>query len=299
MQPGTQNYIDLEKLARVMEDVAGIGGLGGLSVVTTPIINLHIGEHRMEMTDNTILITGGGSGIGRALAEAFHALGNKVIIAGRRKTLLDQVTTVNKGMASAVLDIENADAIKSFAKDVKSKHPALNIVIHNAGIMRAENVRDAKLDDAEATIATNLLGPIRLNAALLPHLLTQPKATIMTVSSGLAFLPLAMTPTYCATKAAIHSYSQTLRYQLKDTKVQVMELAPPWVQTELMGPSQANEPRAMPLKDFTSEVMAILNANPNVTEICVERVGFLRGAEARGNYEETFKQFNDAMSGGH
>jgi uncharacterized oxidoreductase len=253
----------------------------------------------MEMTNNTILITGGGSGIGRALAEAFHALGNKVIIAGRRKALLNEVTAANKGMASAVLDIEKADAIKPFAKDIKSKHPALNVVIHNAGIMRGENVKEAKLDDAEATIATNLLGPIRLNAALLPHLMSQPKATIMTVSSGLAFLPLAMTPTYCATKAAIHSYSQSLRYQLKDTNVDVMELAPPWVQTELMGAAQATEPRAMPLKDFINEVMTILKSNPDAKEICVERVGFLRGAEARGGYEATFKQFNDAMSGGH
>jgi uncharacterized oxidoreductase len=253
----------------------------------------------MEMTNNTILITGGGSGIGRALAEAFHVHGNKVIIAGRRKAVLDEVTAANKGMASAVLDIENAAAIKTFAGNLISRHPALNAVIHNAGIMRAENVKDAKLDDAEATIATNLLGPIRLNAALLPHLLAQPRAAVMTVSSGLAFMPLALTPTYCATKAAIHSYSQSLRYQLKDTNVQVMELAPPWVQTELMGPSQASEPRAMPLKDFISEVMAILKSNPNATEILVERVGFLRGAEARGDYDATFKQFNDAMSGGH
>jgi uncharacterized oxidoreductase len=253
----------------------------------------------MEMTKNTILITGGGTGIGRALAEAFHAHGNKVIIAGRRKAVLDEVTAANKGMASHVLDIENADAIKSFAKDVKAHHPHLNVVIHNAGIMRAEMVKDAKLDDAEATIATNLLGPIRLNAALLPHLMAQPKATIMTVSSGLAFMPLALTPTYCATKAAIHSYSQSLRYQLKDTNVQVMELAPPWVKTELMGPQPENDPRIMPLKDFTDEVMSILKANPNATEILVERVGFLRNAEANGTYDATFKQFNDAMMGGH
>jgi len=132
-----------------------------------------------------------------------------------------------------------------------------------------------------------------------PHLMVRPHATIITVSSGLAFLPLAMTPTYCATKAAIHSYSQTLRYQLKDTNVQVMELAPPWVQTELMGAAQATEPRAMPLKEFIVEVMAILKSIPDAKEICVERVNFLRNAEARGDYEATFKQFNDTMSGGH
>jgi uncharacterized oxidoreductase len=251
----------------------------------------------MQISGNTILITGGGSGIGRALAEAFHANGNQVIIAGRRKALLDDVTTANKGMMSAILDIENAAAITAFAARIAMDHPKLDAVIHNAGIMRAEMLKDAMLDDAEATIATNLLGPIRLNAALLPHLLGQPQATIMTVSSGLAFLPLALTPTYCATKAAIHSYTQSLRYQLKDTKVQVLELVPPWVQTELMGPAQASEPRAMPLKEFIAEVMSILKTSPEAIEITVERVKPLRLAEANGGYDGFFKQFNDAMSG--
>jgi uncharacterized oxidoreductase len=253
----------------------------------------------MDIKNNTILITGGGSGIGRALAEAFHAEGNHVIIAGRRKAMLDELTKANPGMKYAVLDIENADAIKSFADKLTADHPRLNVVIHNAGIMRAENVKEGKLDDAEATIATNLLGPIRLNAALLPTLQKQAHATVMTVSSGLAFLPLALTPTYNATKAAIHSYSQSLRYQLKDTKVQVMELVPPWVQTELMGPGQATEPRAMPLKEFITEVMGILKSSPDATEINVERVKPLRFAEVNGNYDGFFKQFNDAMSGGH
>ena len=253
----------------------------------------------MHIKNNTILITGGGSGIGRALAEAFHAEGNHVIIAGRRKALLDEVTKANPGMASAVLDIENAAAIATFAEKLKADHPKLNVVIHNAGIMRAENVKEGKLADAEATIATNLLGPIRLNAALLPTLQKQPHATVMTVSSGLAFMPLAPTPTYNATKAAIHSYSQSLRYQLKDTNVQVMELIPPWVQTELMGPGQATEPRAMPLKEFITEVMDIIKSSPDATEINVERVKPLRFAEVNGNYAGFFKQFNDAMTAGH
>ncbi|GBF06502.1 short-chain dehydrogenase [Deinococcus aerius] len=250
----------------------------------------------MQMTGSTILITGGGSGIGRALAEAFHARGNQVIIAGRRQQMLDEVVTANSGMRSAVLDIEDAEAIRHFAEQLRMEFPALNVVIHNAGIMRPEAVQDGALDDAEATVATNLLGPIRLTAALLPHLLAQPNAAIITVSSGLAFLPLATTPTYSATKAAIHSYTQSLRYQLRDTSVQVIELIPPYVQTELMGPGQASGPGAMPLGDFIDEVVSILDTSPDATEILVERVRPLRFAEAGGNYPVFFRQFNDASS---
>ena len=250
----------------------------------------------MQTTGNTILITGGGSGIGRALAEAFQAEGNHVVIAGRRKELLDEVAAANTGMRTAVLDIEHADAIQRFAEQITRDHPALNVVVHNAGIMRTEQLRDAQTDDAEATIATNLLGPIRLNAALLPHLLGKPHATVMTVSSGLAFVPLALNPTYCATKAAIHSYTQSLRYQLKDTSVQVLELVPPYVQTGLTGSRQANDPMAMPLNEFIDEVMDILRTSPDATEIQVGRVKPQRTAGSSGNYDAFFKRFNDAMA---
>jgi uncharacterized oxidoreductase len=252
----------------------------------------------MEMKNNTILITGGGSGIGHALAEAFHALGNQVIIAGRRKALLDKVTAANPGMRAAVLDIDNADEIKNFAARLESDYPSLNAVIHNAGIMRMESVQEAgSLDTAEATIATNLLGPIRLNTALLPLLLRQPRATILTVTSGLAFVTSAGTPSYSATKAAIHSYTQGLRYQLQDTNVQVIELIPPFVQTELTGPAQATNPNALPLKDYISETMHILSSTPDVTEVIIERVKPLRYAEAKGEYDAFFKRFNDTASG--
>ncbi len=256
----------------------------------------------MKTTGNTILITGGGSGIGRGLAEAFHKLGNKVIIAGRRQQVLDETTSANPGMASAVLNIEDAASIRAFAAKLTADYPALNVVINNAGIMRPENVLQSEdTADAEATITTNLLGPIRLTAALLPHLLKQPHATIMTVSSGLAFVPMAVTPTYCATKAAIHSYSESLRYQLKSTSVEVIELAPPYVQTELMGSGQASDPRAMPLQDYLAETIEIINTQPNATEILVERVKPLRFAAANGKekYDAFFKQFNDAMNHPH
>jgi uncharacterized oxidoreductase len=250
----------------------------------------------MRITGNTILITGGGSGIGRGLAEAFHAKGNQVVIAGRRKKLLDETVAANPGMKAAVLDIENNDAIRTFAEKLKKDYPSLNVVIHNAGIMKPESLKDAAVADAEAMVAINLLGPIRLNAALLSFLLKQQNPVIMTVSSGLAFVPLAMTPTYCATKAAIHSYTQSMRYQLKHTPAQVLELIPPYVQTELLGARQASDPNAMPLKDFISETMSILENSPNSTEICVERVKPLRFAEASGQYDAFFKNFNDGMA---
>jgi uncharacterized oxidoreductase len=247
----------------------------------------------MRITGNTILITGGGSGIGRALAEAFHAKGNQVIIAGRRQALLEEVTAANPGMNSAVLDIEDANAIQRFARRLEVDHPALNVVIHNAGIMRSESVQRGGIADAEATVATNLLGPIRLTAALLPHLELQPHATIMTVSSGLAFVPLAITPTYSATKAAIHSYTQSLRHQLRDTSVRVVELIPPYVQTELQGPAQATDPHAMPLKDYISETMHLLEITPDATEILVERVKRQRFAERNGTHAEVFDFTNN------
>ena len=190
----------------------------------------------MNLTGNTILITGGGTGIGRALAEQLHKLGNQIVIAGRRKKALDETTAANPGMKSITLDIEDPAAIRSFAAQAVASFPALNVLVNNAGIMRPENLLalPSDLADAEAIITTNLLGPIRLTAALLPHLQKQPHAAIVNVSSGLAFLPLALTPTYCATKAAIHSYTESLRYQLRGTQIEVLELIPPYVATNLM-----------------------------------------------------------------
>jgi len=246
----------------------------------------------MRLTGNTILITGGGSGIGRGLAESLLKLGNKVIISGRRQKALDETTGANPGMQSLMLDVAEEGSIRSFAADVVEKFPSLTVLINNAGIMRPENLLEQPEDlaDAEAIVATNLLGPIRLTAALLPHLKQQPGAAIVNVSSGLAFVPLAITPTYCATKAAIHSYTQSLRWQLRETGVEVLEIIPPYVQTELM--NGAEDPRAMPLKDFIAETMSLLTQQPTPAEIAVERVQPLYSAAQSGNYDNVFRGMN-------
>lgn len=249
----------------------------------------------MNITGNTILITGGGSGIGRALAEALHAHGNQVIVAGRRESALKAVVEANPGMAWAALDVADPAAIRAFAAQVVRDHPALNVVINNAGIMLAEDLKAEAfdLDVVEATITTNLLGPIRLTTALLPHLRAQTASTVITVTSGLAFIPLVATPTYNATKAAIHSWTQSLRRQLADTSVEVLELAPPAVATDLM-PGHAENPQSMPLADFTSEVIGLIERGETPRgEILVERVKPLRFAEANG-YEAVFERLNGA-----
>lgn len=249
----------------------------------------------MQITGNTILVTGGGSGIGAALARALHDRGNQVIVAGRRAEALEAVAKASPGIATAILDVADPSAIAAFAPTIVAEHPGLNVVVHNAGIMRAEDLLANPYDtgDAEAIVATNLLGPIRLTAALLPQLKRQPRASIVTVSSGLAFVPLVATPTYNATKAAIHSWSQSLRTQLAATAIDVMEIVPPAVATELM-PGHDSNPNSMPLDAYIAEVMALIEADPDAHEINVERVGMLRNAERSGTYDKVYAMLNTA-----
>lgn len=201
-------------------------------------------------------------------------------------------------MESLQLDVESPQSIRDAAAELERRFPALDVVVHNAGIMRPENLREAPthLADAEALVNTNLLGPIRLTAALLPQLLRQRAAMIVTVTSGLAFVPLADFPTYCATKAALHSYTESLRFQLRGSAVEVVELAPPYVQTELTGAHQAADPRAMPLAAFVDEALSKLTSTPTPAEVLVERVLPLRHA-AKGDYAAFFRSFNEAMAG--
>jgi len=256
----------------------------------------------MQITGNTMLITGGTSGIGRALAEAFYKLGNQVIVAGRRRALLDAVSAANPGMVSAVLDVQDLAGLDGFAERIVRTHPSLNVLINNAGIMKLENLREAGDTSAVATtVTTNLLAPLRLTTALLPHLQQQPHAAVMTVSSGLAFVPLVIAPTYCATKAAIHSWTQSLRWQLRGTSVEVLEVIPPYVQTELMSPRQEQDQRAMPLADFIAQAVQILRTEPSVQEVCVRRVDPLRyaGGLDRAKYDQVFQGLNSGAGDTH
>jgi uncharacterized oxidoreductase len=239
----------------------------------------------MKVTGNTIFIPGATSGIGLGMALRLHGRGNHVIVGGRRKALIEQITNDHHGIDGIVVDMADPASIVEVAQTIQTRFPATNVLINMAGIMLPEDFTAASfLPDAEATITTNLLGPIRMIAAFTEFLATKADATIMNVSSGLAFVPLPLTPTYSATKAAIHSLSVALRVQFADTSIQVLELAPPAVQTALLG--QEDSPTSMPLNEYLDEVMGILENEPDATEILVERVKFLRYAEANGTYDD-------------
>ncbi|WP_130910832.1 SDR family NAD(P)-dependent oxidoreductase [Pseudomonas sp. Sample_9] len=243
----------------------------------------------MKLEANTIFITGGTSGIGRALAEALHQRGNKVIIAGRRQTLLAEIAQANPGIDTVQLDINDAQQIKDVAAEVIRRHPSLNVIINNAGIMPFDNAGSGDYDDAQAValLQTNLLGPVRVSAAFVEHLKRQPEAYIINNSSVLAYLPLATTALYSATKAAIHSYSLSQRFMLRDTSVKVLEIAPPWVDTDLI--HKSGDERAMPLGEFIEETLIKLETA--TTEVLVDRVLPLR-ANQGANELGLIEQFN-------
>ncbi|MFI7283780.1 SDR family oxidoreductase [Micromonospora chersina] len=249
----------------------------------------------MNISGNTIFIPGSTSGIGLALALALKARGNTVVIGGRRTDLLEKVAAEHPDIDTVTIDTADPASIEAAAQDVLAKHPDLNVLVTMAGIMRVEDWHrpETFLASAEQIVTTNVLGPIRLIGALIEHLQAQPDATIMTVSSGLAFAPLKVTPSYNASKAAIHMLSESLRLQLADTTVKVVELEPPAVRTALL-PGQETSEFAMPLDEFVAEVVALIEAQPDAREIQVERVKFLRYGEARGDYDQVVATLNAA-----
>lgn len=235
----------------------------------------------MKLTGNTVFITGGTSGIGRGLAEALHRLGNRVIISGRRRALLDEIVAANPGMAAIELDIADPASIARAADVLVRDFPDTNVLLNNAGIMPFDDAA-GPLDDAvtQQLIATNLLGPIRMTAALIEHLKAQPEATVLYTTSVLAFVPLATNAVYSATKAALHSYALSQRFQLRDSSVRVQEIAPPWVDTDLI--HKSGDPRAMPLDAFIEQTLAALASDS--PEVLVEAVKPLRDNPGAGEH---------------
>ena len=253
----------------------------------------------MNTTGNTIFITGGGSGIGRGLAEAFHKLGNKVIIGGRRESVLAATTAANSGMELIVFDAASPESITAGAAELTQRFPALNVVINNAGVQWQHNfATQATLDEAgvAAEIDTNILGVMRVGAAFLPHLKQQPAATIVNLTSGLAFTPMAAYPVYCATKAFVHSFTMSLRHQLRETSVRVIELAPPWVATDLAAaqPEQAEhgDMKPMPLADFITAAMAALATEGE--ELPIANAQFLHDSGVAPQAAKVFAMINGA-----
>jgi uncharacterized oxidoreductase len=236
----------------------------------------------MKMTGNTIFITGGTSGIGRALAEALHQRGNKVIISGRRRGLLDEVVAANPGMAAIELDMTDAASIERAAAQLIRDYPDFNVLINNAGIMQPDSAA-GRIDDAllVSTVETNLIGPIRMTSALLGHLKTKNNAVVAYTTSVLAFVPLAVTAVYSSTKAALHSYIMSQRFMLRDTTVRVLEIAPPWVRTDLMNSREAEQ--AMPLDAFINETVAVLGTDTD--EVLVDAAVLFRGNPGPGEHE--------------
>ncbi|WP_027793678.1 SDR family oxidoreductase [Paraburkholderia acidipaludis] len=249
----------------------------------------------MKLTGNTILIVGGTSGIGRALAEALHDRGNRVIVAGRRKNLFAEVAKQRPEIEGIEVDLGDPVSVSRLGETVRKHYPQVNVVIANAGISVPEVVAADGWDTsvAEAVVETNILGVIRVAAALLPVLKAQQDAVFIGTTSNLAFVPNAGSLTYSASKAFVHSWLQGLRHQLRRVPVEVLELVPCYVQTELSGPQQASDPRAMPLDAYIAEVMQQLEngSYPN-GEIMVQRVLPARWAEKNGTYEQIFSAIN-------
>lgn len=247
----------------------------------------------MRFENKKILITGGNSGIGKALAEALQSRGNRIVVTGRNEAKLRQVLADNPQMSGYVLDVTDSAALRDVMARVLADHPDLDAAILNAGIMEREDftAETVDMDVALRTVATNLTAPMLMAAALLPALRARPEAALVTVTSGLAFVPRADSPSYSATKAAIHSWTRSLRHQLRDSTVAVMEIAPPLVATDLT-PGQSRIAAAMPLADFVAEVVEKMDADPTPAEVLVDRVRLQRFAEREGRFEDVFALIN-------
>ena len=243
----------------------------------------------MRLTGNTILVTGGGSGIGLGLAVAFHQAGNRVVIAGRRIEALRSVTDAHPGISYLQLDLTDRQSIQRFIGDIEDEYPHLNVVVNNAGVMALEDLDAPDPDTTSRVIATNLVGPIVLTSLLIPKLKSRPDAAIINITSALAFVPMAIAPTYSATKAGLHAYTESVRFLLRDSRIQVIEVAPPRVEAEMDG---RNDAFTMTVDEFVAETLRLISAEPDLDEVIVGAARGLRDAERDGLYTEQFAAVN-------
>lgn len=241
----------------------------------------------MDLHNRTVLIVGGTSGIGLGLARRFVAAGSTVVVGGRHPAAIE-------GLPTVAIDVTDAASVLRARDEVLSAHPELDVVVIMSGVMLIEDLRDAThFTDAQTTVDVNLLGTIRVLDAFTPHLVGRGKANVITVTSGIAFLPFPLMPSYAASKAGVHAYTEALRAQLAGTGVEVSELIPPAVATA--GQESIN-PAALPLENFLDEVTALLAANPTPNEILVEGVRMHRFAERDGTYAELVERRSQALA---
>ena len=241
----------------------------------------------MEINDRTAFIVGGTSGIGLGLARRLAAAGSTVVVGGRNTGTVDDLETIG-------IDVTAPYSVLSARDEMLRRHPEVDLVVTMSGVLLVEDLRDpAHFTAAESTIQVNLLGTIRVIDAFTPHLVARGGGDIVTVSSGIGFLPFPLMPTYGASKAGVHAYTEALRAQLSGSGVQVTELIPPAVATA--GQQQLN-PAALRLSDFLDEALALLTQHPTPSEIVVQAARRLRWAERDGTYAELLQQRSQSLS---
>ncbi|MEU2606716.1 SDR family oxidoreductase [Streptomyces albus] len=246
----------------------------------------------MDVSNRTVLVVGGTSGIGRELARRFAAAGSTVAVGGRNQEALAELA--GEGFGTVGVDVTDRASVAAARDAVLDRYPELDTVITMSGVMSMEDLLDpAHFEVTETTIDTNLLGTVRVLDAFTPHLVRRGAGTFVTVTSGIAFLPFPPMPGYAASKSAVHAYSEALRAQLDGTGVGVVELVPPAVATA--GQEKVN-PHALPLDDFATEAMELLAQEPTPREILVEGVRMHRWAERDGTYDELVAQRSRALA---